>query len=249
MTQKDAEQLLHKKIPDGLSSAPERVELVKELDYLPLAITQAAAYISARATRMTVSKYLTLYRSDEVSQSRLLDEDSGDLRRDPGVPNSVIRTWQISFDQIKGKWLSAAELLSLMAMLDRQGIPDFLLRAGYPNTLDFEAAMKPLEEFSIISIEKGGTRFEMHRLVQLATRKWLGKHKELERWQKQAVELVSKVFPTGEYSNWDTWETLWPHAQEVLKAELLWILPISHKQLSYIIWHGIAGYRAAMVLQ
>jgi len=83
----------------------ERVELVKELDYLPLAITQAAAYISARATRMTVSKYLTLYRGDEVSQSRLL-EDSGDLRRDPGLPSSVIRTWQISFDQIKGKWPS-----------------------------------------------------------------------------------------------------------------------------------------------
>jgi hypothetical protein len=127
MTTEDAEQLLYTKIPDGFSSALERAELVHELDYLPLAITQAAAYISARATRMTVSKYLTLYRHDEVSQSRLLDEESGDLRWDPGVPNSVIRTWQISFDQIKRKWPSAAELLSLMAMLDRQGIPDFYL--------------------------------------------------------------------------------------------------------------------------
>jgi hypothetical protein len=93
MTPADAEQLLYTKIPDRLSSPLERAELVHELDYLPLAITQAAAYISARAARMTVSKYLMLYRHDEVSQSRLLDEESGDLRRDPVVPNSVIRTW------------------------------------------------------------------------------------------------------------------------------------------------------------
>jgi len=151
----DAEQLLFTKIPDGISSAPERAELVRELDYLPLAITQAAAYISARVTRITVPRYLALYRNDEVSQSRLLDEESGDLRRDPGVPNSVIRTWQISFDQIKDKWPSAARLLSLIAMLDRQGIPDFLLYALYPNDLDLEAALSPLEEFSLISVQCG----------------------------------------------------------------------------------------------
>jgi hypothetical protein len=179
MTPEDAEQLLFTKIPDGISSALERAELVRELDYLPLAITQAAAYISARVTRMTVPRYLALYRNDEVSQSRLLDEESGDLRRDPGMPNSVIRTWQISFDQIKKKWPSAAKLLSLIAMLDRQGIPDFLLHASYPNDLDLEAALSPLEEFSLISVERGSTKFEIHRLVQLATRKWLERYQEL----------------------------------------------------------------------
>jgi len=76
---------------------------------------------------MSVSKYLMLYRQDEQSQSRLLDQESGDLRRDPSVPNSVIRTWQISFDLIKRNKPQAAELLSFMAMLDRQGIPEFLL--------------------------------------------------------------------------------------------------------------------------
>ena len=221
MTPKDAEQLLFTKIPDGISSALERAELVHELDYLPLAITQAAAYISARVTRMTVPRYLALYRDDEVSQSRLLDEESGDLRRDPGVPNSVIRTWQISFDQIKDKWPSAAELLSLMAMLDRQGIPDFLLHASYPNDLDLEAALSPLEEFSLISVERESTRFEIHRLVQLATRKWLERYQELERWQGIAVEVVSNTFPHGDYENWEICETLWPHAQEVLRSNFV----------------------------
>ena len=208
MTPEDAEQLLCTKIPDGLSSALDRAELVRELDYLPLAIAQAAAYISARATRMTVSKYLTLYRSDDTSQRRLLDEESGDLRRDPGVPNSIIRTWQISFDQIKRKWPSAAELLSFMAMLDRQGIPDFLLSAIYPNALDLEAALSPLDEFSLISVERGGASFGMHRLVQLATRKWLEQYHEAERWQGKAVETVSNAFPDGDYSNWEVCKTL-----------------------------------------
>ena len=221
MTPEDAEQLLDTKIPDGLSSAPERADLVRELDYLPLAITQAAAYISARSIRMPVSKYLALYRYDKVSQSRLLDEDSGDLRRDPGVHNSVIRTWQISFDQIKRKWPTAAELLSLMAMLDRQGIPDFLLSASCPNPLDLEAALNILDEFSLISVEKGGTRFEMHRLVQLAMRKWLEQYQEIERWQGKVVEVVANSFPNGNYSNWEICETLWPHAQEVLSSRFI----------------------------
>jgi hypothetical protein len=118
-----------------------------------------------------VPKYLALYRNDEVSQSRLLDKESGDLRKDLGVPNSVIQTWQISFDQIKEKWPSAAMLLSFTAMLDRQGIPDFLLYASYPDDLDFKAAISPLEEFSLISVKRESIRFEIHRLVQLVTRK------------------------------------------------------------------------------
>jgi len=76
---------------------------------------------------MSVSKYLTIYRQDEVSQSRLLDEESGDLRRDPGVHNSVIRTWQISFEQIKRQVAIGCDLLSLMAMFDRQGFRTFCL--------------------------------------------------------------------------------------------------------------------------
>jgi hypothetical protein len=146
----EAKQLLRTKIPASLSTEFDLEELARELGYLPLAITQAAAYISARATQMTVFKYLTLYRHDEVNQSRLLDEESGDLRRDPGVPNSVIRPWQISFDQIKRARPRSTELLSLMAVLDRQGIPESLLSAADQNSLDFETALSTLDEFASI---------------------------------------------------------------------------------------------------
>ncbi|KFY48968.1 hypothetical protein V495_00865, partial [Pseudogymnoascus sp. VKM F-4514 (FW-929)] len=220
MEPEEADQLLRINIPEGLSTSSDRVELVKELDYLPLAITQAAAYIGAKAIRMSVSKYLMLYRQNEQSQSRLLGKEYGDLRRAPGVRNSVFQTWQISFDQIKQNNPQAAELLSLMAMFDRQGIPEFLLCIKYPNPLDLEEALGSLDEFSLITIENGGKTFEMHRLVQLATRKWLERFGDSERWQREAIEVVAKAFPSGDYNNWKTCEAMSPHATEVLKYEL-----------------------------
>ncbi|KFY69545.1 hypothetical protein V496_00165 [Pseudogymnoascus sp. VKM F-4515 (FW-2607)] len=220
MEPEEADQLLRINIPEGLSTSSDRVELVKELDYLPLAITQAAAYIGAKAIRMSVYKYLMLYRQNEQSQIRLLGQEYGDLRRAPGVRNSVFRTWQISFDQIKQNNPQAAELLSLMAMFDRQGIPEFLLCIKYPNPLDLEEALGPLYEFSLITIENGGKTFEMHRLVQLATRKWLERSGDGERWQREAIEVVAKAFPGGDYNNWKMCEVMSSHATEVLQYEL-----------------------------
>jgi hypothetical protein len=93
-------------------------------------------------------------------------------------------------------------------MLNRQGIPDFLFYTSYPDDLDLEAALSPLEEFSLISIERGSTRYEIHRLVQLVTRKWLKRYQELEQWQAMAVKVVFNAFPDREYKNWEICEVL-----------------------------------------
>ena len=49
--------------------------------------------------------------------------DAGDTRRDWSAVHSIFMTWQISFDHIRGQRPSAARLLSLMSLFDRQGIP------------------------------------------------------------------------------------------------------------------------------
>jgi hypothetical protein len=51
------------------------------------------------------------------------------LRRDREAKNSIITTWQISFDYIREIRPSAANLLSLMSFFDRQAIPEALLRS------------------------------------------------------------------------------------------------------------------------
>ena len=99
MNEMEARALMDKKIASQLGSEEERVKLANALGYIPLAITQAAAYISKRY-RMTIAKYFALLQKDEQEEVSLLKKEGSDLRRDPEVPNSVIKTWQISFDQI-----------------------------------------------------------------------------------------------------------------------------------------------------
>ena len=56
-----------------------------------------------------------------------MNQEAGHLRRDQEAKNSIIITWQISFDHILQVRTSAADLLSLMSFFDRQGIPETLL--------------------------------------------------------------------------------------------------------------------------
>ena len=165
MNQEDAKALLCKRLPNDTSSEDDTIALIKNLERLPLAITQAAAYISIRKIRMTITKYLKYAQQNK----EILLADTGDLRRDPSVPNSVLVTWQISFDQIKNNFPLAAELLSLMSFLNRQGIPEFFICKD-DNRLAFEDALAPLNNFALINSEADGECFGMHRLVQLATR-------------------------------------------------------------------------------
>ncbi|KAF1996308.1 TPR-like protein [Amniculicola lignicola CBS 123094] len=106
-------------------------ELVEALDYMPLAISQAAAYINQRSPRVTIERYLETLREGDRAQSRLLDSDVGDIRRDGTASNSILATWQISFEYIRSVKPSAARLLSLMSFFDRQGIPENLLSGHY----------------------------------------------------------------------------------------------------------------------
>jgi len=64
-----------------------------------------------------------------VKKTSLLNCDDGQLRRDGEAKNSIIITWQISFEYIHEIRPTAANLLSLMSFFDRQGIPEALLRS------------------------------------------------------------------------------------------------------------------------
>lgn len=212
MNKDNAVTLLCKKLSDDHSSDDERLELVGLLECLPLAITQAAAYISVKRTRMTIARYSDFLRKNE----RILLHDMGDLRRDPSIPSSVLMTWQISFDQIHRENGPAVELLSLMSVFDRQGIPKFLLQGENEDDLQFEGRLAPLEEFSLITFEGDGRSFQIHRLVQIAIRSWLEQHREIDRWKQYAAVLVDEASPNADYQSWKTWEILLPHSEVVL---------------------------------
>jgi tetratricopeptide (TPR) repeat protein len=225
-------------------------ELAATLEYMPLAIVQAAAYVSQRAPRHSVAKYLEEFRKSERKRSSLLTHDNGQLRRDWEAKNSIVVTWQISFEYVQQTRPSAADLLSLMSFFDRQGIAEALLQrralqrgaqrsqkqpkhdvwesneednASQSNAGDyqfehvqFEDDIVALRNFCFVSVDTSGTSFEMHALVQLATRMWLKANSKLEQWKQVFISNLSAEFPTGEYENWAACQALFAHARSAL---------------------------------
>ena len=200
-----AVSLLLKKLPEYKWSLDDRFKLVELLDQLPLAITQASAYITRR--RISLSDYIKYFHDNTA----ILLEDMGDIRRDPTMKHSVILTWHISFNQIREENETAAKILSLMSVLERQDIPPFLVR-GELSDLTFDNAIALLLDFSLISQVKNRRAFGMHRLVQIATRTWLEMHNEKGLWDGTAVTMLAKVFPSGDFETRETCASLLPHA-------------------------------------
>jgi len=93
---------------------------------------------------MPLRRYLEALGRDEQSLKDYLSTNLPDHHRERGVPNSIFRTWKLSFDQIREQEPRAEAMLSLMAMLDRQQIPEKLLRRKDERNVVFVTAMGPL---------------------------------------------------------------------------------------------------------
>lgn len=127
MQERSALALLDKKL--GETSDPEDGEkLIAALEFMPLAIVQAAAYIRQRAPRASVRQYLDRFERSDSDRANLLNFEASHLRRDSEARNSIITTWHISFSHIQQIRPSAADLLSLISFFDRQDIPEYLLK-------------------------------------------------------------------------------------------------------------------------
>lgn len=151
---------------------PEEIQsLITLLEHLLLALIQALAYI--RKASITIGKYLQLYQKDKSTKIRLLERDFGDTERDQEAENAIVKTWTLSFEQIKVEHSQAADLLCMMSYLDAQSVPEALLQVEIPDSLDLEDALATLKGFALITADEQGEHFDMHRMVQLSTRRWL----------------------------------------------------------------------------
>ncbi len=214
-TPEDAEILLRAKVPQDRWEETDASKLVEALGCLPLAITQSAAYVSNY--NVSLKEYFAEVENDDLNLKDYLSEDLQDPRRELGSPNSVFRTWMLSFNQIRRQDPKAAPILSLMALLDRQGVPKSLLRKEDDRSIDFTTALGTLQAFCLIKAEVGGDTFMMHRLVQLSTQNWLEMESTHVAYKEEALQMLSAKFPSGLYETWKMCEVLLPHAQIVLK--------------------------------
>ena len=165
MDKEDALALLKIRVLFSESLEANIRALVQALGYIPLAITQAAMYISTKAAKMTISTYLRLFRASEANQVNLLNnEGARDLQRDYSIQHVIITIQQISFKQIWKTRPTATNLLALISMFDRQEIPKYLLNSNI-DQLQFGDVMTPLISFSLIRVQIEKQSFEMHKLV------------------------------------------------------------------------------------
>jgi tetratricopeptide (TPR) repeat protein len=203
------------------------IELLRDLDFIPLAITQAAAYINRRSPRESVKTYLTTFRESDQNKSNLLNRDAGDLRRDEAVSNSVITTWQVTFEQIRREKPSAAKLLSFMSFFNPHGIPVFVLHdysttsatEANAETASFEDDLDVLRGYSLVTVTASTDRCEMHAMVQACTRVWVSASDSVEHWKRLFLRSMCKNFPNGHFETWPNCQLMLPHIEVVVEVE------------------------------
>ncbi|CAN9418408.1 unnamed protein product [Alternaria alternata] len=208
-------QLLRNKLKDP-PVEESAVDLLRALDCIPLAVVQAAAYINRPE-----------FQKDSKKRESLLNWDADELRRDGSASNSVVTTWQMSFEQIQRERRSAAELLSLMSFFNPQGIPESVLRTarrmGSENNKDaasaFHEDLDTLQAYSLVSMTAGSDTCEMHALVQFCTRVWLSSCGDAEQWEQRFVVLMAQELPNGEHKNWAKCQQLLPHVEPLFSTQ------------------------------
>ena len=212
-----AVELLQRKLPTLNKDAEDAHVLARLLDYIPLAINQATAYIAR--TRITIAKYISAFRSNEEMQEKLLSRALADIRGQATVQNAVVTSWKISFDQIKQTSIASADLLSLLSMLDRQGVPESLVFVEGADDLELQEAIGVLLDYSLVSQEDNNdaASYSMHRLVQICVRTWLKQDECLRFWERKALGLLGEKFPSGRFDTWTECKSLLPHARKVLE--------------------------------
>ncbi|KAJ6023305.1 TPR-like protein [Penicillium canescens] len=230
--------LLQRKLQDKVAADELSLKrLARELDWIALAIVQAATFIARHSPRCSVLQYLEMFR--EI-------------------------TLQLSFESIQKENPQAMDLLSLMSFFDRQGIPDYLLQESFhdddideiksdiderytpfgpayqreksneqvladPNgsidgiapfnlsQLEFEDSVATLNDYSFISIDHETLTFEMHGLVQLSIQEWLSTQERLEHWKEIFVRNLYLEFPKfTNFENISRSRALFPHVQSAL---------------------------------
>jgi class 3 adenylate cyclase/tetratricopeptide (TPR) repeat protein len=190
------------------------MELAAELGNLPLALEQAAAYITE--TDATFGEYATSFRKRRM---RLLDRSKTLVSHE-----SVAVTWAANFEAIESESPAAADILRISALLAPDAIPFELFLKGSKviggaivaeiddadDALSMRELLRPLSHYSLVRADEAAHSFGLHRLVQEIVRASMG-DAGCRRHAQHAVQLLNAVFPDLDLSVWAQCDRLLPH--------------------------------------
>ncbi|WP_440955876.1 FxSxx-COOH system tetratricopeptide repeat protein [Methanosarcina sp. Mfa9] len=203
-------------------------ELIQELDYLPLAIEQAGAYI--HRMKSSFVEYLSSYRKRGLELLEKSKVSAGKYLK------SVATTWLLNFEQIDKSSKASADILFVSAFLNCNKIPFEIFIKGYrelgenlssalfeaeADPLIFREVMEPLGQFSLIYTDYDKSTYDIHRLVQTVLKVQMDENTH-KLWIERIIKAVNRAFPEVKYENWELCDKLLPHAQTCAEYIELW---------------------------
>ena len=208
--------------------------LAEALGDLPLALAQAAAYVSA--AKVSLSKYVAIFQNkrEELWKDEAAPADYGE---------TVATTWAVAMQKLTQEAQAAVAILNLCAFLAPDAIPRSLLTdhtKALPEELATLAANPLLLNRAVIALRRyalldaTADTLTVHRLVQAVTRDRLDEAARA-KWTKAALQGVRAAFPSESSSpaNWPMYERLVPHAlaaashaaaDAAVGASIVWLL-------------------------
>ncbi|KAF5648586.1 kinesin light chain [Fusarium sp. NRRL 52700] len=217
MDDEDAKALLQGSLieKDQMQDTALIDKLLHKLAYLPLAITQASAYM--KINEISVQEYLRLLQNTEQDMVELLSCGFRDKAHYDSSQGAVATTWIVSFKQLRALHEDAATILSVAAHLEPKAIPRALLPAlGSEQKLT--RAIGTLCGYSFLSKREDGQTFDMHSLVHLAIQRWNEEEGLVAGTRQMAFAHFAEVFPYGYWEDYDLWRQYMPHALTLLKS-------------------------------
>ena len=173
MTSEDAIALVRKHLGEDPSDADVRA-LCETVGNLPLALTQACAYIEYCRPLVTIRDYLTRYES---MKRRMLE----DRRLSPGHSHqNVWITFTLTMEKMREANPHSLALLYFAGFLSPDGIPLKLLERSFnslPERVEtaeaFPSAIRPLVHYSVFRHQHRHETLTIHRVLQEVIRETL----------------------------------------------------------------------------
>jgi hypothetical protein len=158
MTHSEALDVLNNTLgrKDVLYDEATTTRLLIELDYLPLAMTQATAYVNCN--KVPLSRYLDLLQGTEQDMVTIMSTEMRDNTQYKRAPSAVAKTWLVSFRQLVERNGDAADLMRYISCIEWKSIPHSILPSVQP-TARMTNAIGVLCSYSFITPGNDGNSY------------------------------------------------------------------------------------------
>ncbi|MEU7001354.1 FxSxx-COOH system tetratricopeptide repeat protein [Nonomuraea sp. NPDC046570] len=241
----ESRQLLRARGPELTDKDAD--ELSERLGDLPLAIEQAAVWLSE--TGMPISEYLQLF-----------DEQRRELLSVEGAEVPVAAAWNVSFERLRQSHPAALQLLQVCAFFAPEPIPRSLLTStrdleGPPELL--QALADPIElgrttraisQYALAKINHRDNTISLHRLVQRVVTSQLSEG-EANMFRHCGHMLLANADPRdpGNRGRWSDYQALFPHvfSSKLEDCPDSWARDLFLNLVDFLyLWGDNEGYRA-----